>query len=154
MAGPAFADGLLYFDSGHSGSGVAVDTAGQGNVSATRTRWKGPSIPESLSSPIIVDKRLYRLTGAGYLCCWNLADGKEIYKQKLEGLTSTWASPIADPQGRIFLASAGKSLVVQAGPEFKLLSANDLGDPNHASPAVSNGKMFLVGTKFVFCVGR
>jgi hypothetical membrane protein len=35
-----------------------------------------------------------------------------------------------------------------------VLAVNDLGDANHASPAVANGKMFLVGTKNIFCVGN
>ncbi|MCA9268462.1 MAG: PQQ-binding-like beta-propeller repeat protein, partial [Planctomycetales bacterium] len=29
-----------------------------------------------------------------------------------------------------------------------------LGDPNHASPAVSGGKLFFVGTHNVYCVGK
>ncbi|HVR72990.1 MAG TPA: hypothetical protein VMT52_01605 [Planctomycetota bacterium] len=69
-------------------------------------------------------------------------------------LPSTWASPIADPSGRIFFASAGKSVVIEAGPGLKVLATNDLGDPNHASPAVAGGRMFLVGTKAVYCVGK
>ena len=31
---------------------------------------------------------------------------------------------------RIYCASGGKSYVVQAGPEFKILGTGDLGDPN------------------------
>jgi hypothetical protein len=33
-----------------------------------------------------------------------------------------------DPAGRIFFATAGKSYVVQAGPELKILATTDLGD--------------------------
>ena len=86
--------------------------------------------------------------------CWDAATGKEVYVNRLEGLSSGWASPVADPNGNLFFANAGKSCVVKAGREFKLLAVNDLGDGSHPSPAVAGGRMFLVGQKNVFCIGR
>ncbi len=44
--------------------------------------------------------------------------------------------------------------MVKAGPQFQLLATSDLGDGNHASPAVSDGSMFLVGMKQVYCIRR
>jgi hypothetical protein len=86
------------------------------------------------------------------LKCFQLADGKQVYAERLNGLSSTWASPIADATGRLYFASAGKSFVIQSGPEFKVLAENDLGDANHASPALAAGRIYLVGEKA--CVGR
>jgi hypothetical protein len=71
----------------------------------------------------------------------------------LDKLTSSWASPVADGAGRLYFATAGVSYVIQTGDDFKVLAINDLGDPNHASPAVANGKIFLVGTRQVYCIG-
>jgi hypothetical protein len=65
-----------------------------------------------------------------------------------------WASPIADPAGRLFFANGGKSYVIQTGPEFRVLAANDLGDGNHPSPAVAKGRMFLAGLKNLWCIGN
>jgi len=31
---------------------------------------------------------------------------------------------------------------------------SDLGDSNHASPAVANGRLFLVGAKNLHCIGK
>ena len=66
---------------------------------------------------------------------------------------TTWASPIADGDGRIYFASGGKSTVIQAGPTVEILAVNDLGDPNHASPAVSNGRLFIAGLKNLYAIG-
>ena len=52
------------------------------------------------------------------------------------------------------VAPAGKSYVVQAGPELKVLAVNDLDDGNHASPALAGGRMFLVGMKNLYCIGK
>jgi outer membrane protein assembly factor BamB len=151
-ASPAFGAGIVYFDNGRGGIGTAVDPTGTGDVSHTHIKWTTSRIPEGIGSPIIVGDYVYRLNAPGILHCWDAASGKEIYTHRLEGITTTWASPVADPAGRIFFASAGKSYVLQAGPEFKVLGVNDLSDPNHASPAVAGGRMFLEGTKSLFCI--
>lgn len=153
-ASPAFGSGIVYFDSGRGGKGVAVEPGGTGNVSATRIRWDGPNIPEAICSPIIVDSRVYRLHKPDILKCWDAATGKQIYSEKLSGISSTWASPVADGNGRIYFASAGKSYVIQSGPEFHVLAVNDLGDANHPSAAVAHGRLFLEGMKNIYCVGQ
>ena len=131
-----------------------MDPTGSGDVSKTHVRWTFNQVPEGLSSPIIVDKYVYRLHTPNILKCWELATGKLMYAERLEGISTTWASPIADPQGRLFFANAGKSYVIQTGPEYRLLAANYLGDGNHPSPAVADGRLFLVGMKNLYCIGN
>jgi outer membrane protein assembly factor BamB len=150
---PAFGAGIVYFDSGRGGPGTAVDPTGSGDVSKTHIKWTTPNIPEGLASPVIVGKYLYRLHSPAILKCFETETGKQVYSQRLEGLTTTWASPVVDPDGRMFFMSAGKSYVIQSGPEFKVLAVNDLGDANHPSAAVANGKIFLVGMNNIYCVG-
>ena len=153
-ASPAFGAGLVYFDSGRGGKGVAVDPTGEGNVSATHIRATGPNMSEAISSPIIVGPHVYRLHSPNVLKCWEAATGKLMYSERLADISTVWASPIADGNGRIYFANAGKSYVVQSGPEFRVLAVNDLGDGNHPSPAVAPGRLFLVGMKNVYCVGK
>jgi len=95
----------------------------------------------------------HRLRTPGFLQCWEMASGKKIYSERLKDISTNWASPIADPKGRLFFANAGKSYVVQAGPEYRILAINDLGDGNHPSPAAAKGKLFLVGMKNIYCIG-
>lgn len=153
-ASPAYGGGIIYLDSGRGGQGFAIDPTGAGDVSETHIRWTVNQVPEGISSPIIVGKHVYRLHTPGILKCWELATGQLIYAERLEGLSSTWASPIADANGRIYFANAGKSYVIESGPEFRILAVNDLGEGSHPSPAVANGKIFLVGTKNVFSIGK
>ena len=153
-ASPAFRDGLVYFDSGRGGPGVAVAPTGSGDVSATHVKWKISQVSSSLSSPIIVSGRLYRLQDNGVLKCRAMATGEEVYTERLNGLSTSWASPIVDPRGVIFFANAGTSCVVQAGEKFQILAVNELGDGNHCSPAAADGRLVLVGKQNVFCVGK
>ena len=151
---PAYGAGIVYFDGGRGGPGFAVDPTGSGDVSKTHIRWTLEHVPEGLASPIIVGDHVYRVYRPNNLKCLVAATGKEVYTQKMEGLYTTWASPIVDPAGRLFFATAGKSYVIQTGPEFRVLGTSDLGDGNHPSPAVAGGRMFLVGMKNVYAIGN
>lgn len=147
---PVFASGLVYADSGRGGPGVAVDPTGRGDVTKTHVKWKVKDLNESLSSAVVSGDFLYRLLGER-LRCYRLKTGEEVYEQKLEGADS-WASPVATADGLLYLATGGKTHIVRAGEKFELLATNDLGDPNHASPAVSEGRIYLKGEKFLWCV--
>jgi len=153
-ASPACGSGIVYFDSGRGGTGVAVDPTGEGEVSATHIRWKVEGLTEALGSPIIVGDLVFRLQAPRDLSCWQVSEGRQVYETRLDGLSTSWASPIADPEGRIFYANAGKSYVIRAGRSFEVLAVNDLRDGNHASPAVAGGRMFLVGMKDVYAIGK
>jgi outer membrane protein assembly factor BamB len=150
---PAYGSGLVYFDSGRGGPGTAVDPTGSGDVSKTHIRWTVGQVPEAIGSPIIVGEHVYRLHSPGIVKCWETATGKERYAERLAGLSSTWASPIADPNGRLYFANAGKSYVLQAGPEFRVLAVNDLEDGSHPSPAAARNRLYLLGQKNLYCVG-
>lgn len=151
---PAYGDGLVYFDSGRGGKGTCVDPAGTGDLSKTNIRWTIPYVAEGIGSPVIVGKYLYRLHSPGVLRCFEMATGKQVYSHRLEGISTTWASPVVDPEGRLFFANGGKSFVIQPGPEFKELATNDLHDPNHASAAAAQGKLFILGSDHLFCIER
>ena len=154
VASPAYSSGLVYFDSGRGGPGVAVDPTGTGDVSESHIRWTIDYIPEALSSPTIVGDHLYRLYRPDNLACRDAATGKLVYTEKLEGISTIWASPVADPAGRLFFANAGKSYVIQTGPKFRILATNDLGDGHHPSPAVAAGRIFLVGMNNIYCIAN
>jgi outer membrane protein assembly factor BamB len=87
------------------------------------------------------------------LRCIDLKTGKDVYTQRLEG-ASAWSSPIATADGMIYLASSRTSFVVKAGATFELVGTNPLEDPNHASAAISDGRIYLKGQKFIYCIGK
>jgi outer membrane protein assembly factor BamB len=153
VTSPVFSRGLVFTDSGRGGPGILVDASGKGDVSATHVKWKIDQIPEGLSSPAIMGDYLYRLHNPGVLKCVALGTGKEVYATRLNG-ASVAASPIVTPDGRLYLASAGKTFVVQSGPTFELLATNDLGEPTSSSAAASINRLYLKGQKHLFCVGE
>ena len=154
VCSPVTANGLVYADSGRGGPGLLVEPRGDGDLSRTAVKWRIGNIQEGLSSPVIAGDYLYRLHNPGVLKCINLSTGQEAFSRRVEG-ASISSSPIVTPEGRVYLASAGKTLVLQAGPTFELLATNDLGDPAPASAAIApGGKWVLKGRERLFCIGR
>jgi hypothetical protein len=82
-----------------------------------------------------------------------MATGAKLWDARLAGV-STSASPVVTPGGRIYFASAGRSYVIQAGPRLDVLADNDLGDAGPASPAAADGRLFLKGQRYLYCVGK
>ena len=148
---PVFGNGLVYIDTGRGGPAFAVDPTGTGDVTKTHLRWKLNQLPEGYGSPVVAGEYLYRLHSPETLKCIKMATGEVVYSERMPGI-ATACSPIVAGD-RLYLASAGKSYILKVGATPEILSVNDLGDPGSASPAVSGGKLFLKGRKWLFCVG-
>ncbi len=151
-ATPVLAGDRVYFDSGRGGLATLVAIPDSVVTFPVPSEWTA-TVPESLGSPVIVGDHIYRLHGNGVFICRSLKTGEKVYQERV-GANSAWASPIADAKGRIYLASAGKSVVVQAGAEFKVLANNDLDDQGHGSPAVADGWLLLLGRSKLWCIGE
>jgi len=152
--GPVYGGGLVYVDDGRGAPGMAVDPTGKGDVTATHIKWKyKESLPEGISTPLIVGDYIYRVTKPATVHCIELKTGKSMYEERIDGL-STWSSPVATPEGNVYFCNGGKSFVVKAGPTYELVATNDLGDANVGpSPAVAGGRIFIRGMMQLFCIG-
>jgi outer membrane protein assembly factor BamB len=156
QSSPVYGDGLLFADEGGGGQagGAVVDPTGAGDVSKTHVKWQVKFPAPAGSSGIAVGKHLYRACHNDILRSWEMAAGKLLYEERLAGVSPS-ASPIATPDGRIYFASSQRSYVIESGPEFKILATNNLDDgPGYPTPAVSNGRIFIKGKSYLWCIGK
>ncbi len=78
------------------------------------------------------------------------ATGQVHWTERLRG--EYRASPVL-ADGRIyFLNMDGLCTVIQASDQFRLLAENPLDDRTLASPAVSNGRIFIRGHDALYCI--
>ena len=117
---------------------------------AWSTKRGGPYIP----TPVVYRDQLYVLLNNGVLAAYTVADGKQIYQERLGGTGGSFsASPIA-ADGKLYLASEdGDVFVVKAGPKYELLAKNAIGEVIMATPAVSEGLLIVRGLTHVFAIG-
>jgi outer membrane protein assembly factor BamB len=65
-----------------------------------------------------------------------------------------YASPIA-ADGLIFvLDTEGGLTVVKAGRDWTALATNELGESCWATPAISDGRLYVRSDKSIFCFGK
>ena len=107
--------------------------------------------PDSCS-PVVWAELLFTVTDDGIARCFDAATGNLKWKERLKGQYK--ASPVA-ADGRVFFLSIdGLCTVASASPRFDKLVENKLDDETIASPAISDGKIFIRGAKTLYCIGR
>jgi outer membrane protein assembly factor BamB len=133
--------------------GASGDITPKGDETATAsiawsTKRGGPYIP----TPIIYGDYLYVLQNAGILAAHNVRTGERLYQERVAGGGSFSASLVA-ADGKLYLSSEdGDVFVVKAGPKYELLSTNRVGQVLMATPAISDGTIFIRGLTDVIAI--
>jgi len=150
---PVLGDGVLFASSGFEKTTLrAVKLGGaKGDVTATHIAWEQKKGVPTQPSPIYVQGRLYAITDGGVATCYNPADGEILWQERVGGNHS--ASPVfAD--GKIhFLSETGDTTIIEAGPQFKVLARNALGEKCQASMAVSGRRLYIRTDKHLYAIG-
>jgi len=153
---PFSGHGLLYIASGYVGDKkrplFAVRPGAQGDITLAAGQssneyiaWSHPQGGPYNPSPILYGDYLYVLYDRGLLGCYDAHTGKEIYAARriASGANAFTVSPWAN-DGKLFcLSEDGDTFVIQAGPEFKLLATNKLGEMCMATPATLRSSLII-----------
>ncbi|MYA80627.1 MAG: hypothetical protein F4X39_08890 [Acidobacteriia bacterium] len=81
--------------------------------------------------------------------------GKLLKQGRLQDAIDPYsASPVA-ADGKIYLASeSGKVSVVRPGADWEVMTVNDLEEEIFATPALSDGKIFVRTAQGLYCFGK
>jgi outer membrane protein assembly factor BamB len=137
-------------------AGAAGDiTLAEGQGASPSVAWSKRARGSYMPTPLIYGPHLYVLSNQGVLDCYDLRTGAEVYRERLPHQGGGFsASPVAS-DGRLYLsAEDGDVFVVRAGPKFELLATNPLGELLMATPAISEGMMYVRAQHHVFAIGR
>ena len=97
-----------------------------------------------MQTPLIYEGRLYSCQIDGVLSCFEATTGKLLYKERLgtggEGFS---ASPVACEGKLYFTSEQGNIFVVKPGAEFTVLATNRMGEACMATPAISDGVLYV-----------
>ena len=146
-----------------SGNGIVVVSAGYPDKYAWAFKAGGDGKPlweyskgtAYVPSPIFYGDYVYLVTDKGLITCLEAKTGAVRYEGKRPGPGGQFAgSPVAY-DGKILLTSEdGETHVIQAGPEFAVLRTNSVGEAVLASPAISNGMIFIRGRDHLFAIAQ
>lgn len=149
---PVFAHGLVFVSAGQLRSDLlAIRPDGSGDVTDTHVAWRASKGAPLAPALVVLSDELYAVNNAGIATCWDARTGRVHWQERIGGPHS--ASPIAGAGRLYFLAEDGTTRVVPAGREFSLLATNPLGEPAFASPAATEGALFLRTTRHLYRLG-
>ena len=147
--------GLLYLNAGRGRALFAIRPGAAGDISLKEGQtanefvvWSQPRGGTYLPTHVAYDGGIYALTETGILTRFDAKTGEQTYKTRLGEAAQTFftTSPWAY-NGKLFcLDEEGKTFVVAAGKEFKLLHVNALDEMAQATPALV-GERLLIRTE-------
>ena len=160
-------------DTNEMGLIAAIDATGKGALTKTNVKWSVNGIRGGYSSPIIDGDRLYLIDDSANVFAFDINTGKQLWKHTIGTLQR--ASPVL-ADGKLYVGTEnGKFFILKPGPtgcevldedelepgvsnvELKTAEGDDLIAANEqilASVAVSRGRVYLVSTKAIYCIGK
>ena len=139
---PVAGHGLIFYPTGFdSPQLLAARPDGAGDVSATHVVWRFARGVPNKPSILLVGDLIFMINDVGIASCVDAKTGELVWQSRIGGTFS--ASPI-HAAGRIYMFDEdGKTTVLEAGREFKILAQNQLDNGFMASPAVAGRALFL-----------
>ncbi|MCA9185452.1 MAG: PQQ-binding-like beta-propeller repeat protein [Pirellulaceae bacterium] len=167
-------DGVVYVMGGRGNSAVAVKLGGKGDL-ADNVLWEGQAAGR-FGTPVLYEGHIYVVNG-GVVSCHKADSGQRVFQERLAtaaqqdapgggggrrggggfGRGQDYASPVV-AGGKVYITTkTGNIHVIEAKPEFQQLATNDMTFDTSgfdATPAVSNGQLFLRSNSTLYCIGE
>jgi outer membrane protein assembly factor BamB len=151
---PLIAGDIIIAMSGYGGPALAVKSGGSGDVTVTHRLWHHsmPKPPQRVGSGVVVDGHIFILNEPGIAWCLDPKTGEKKWEQRLDGGVS-WSS-MTHVAGRLYINNtAGTTFVLEPNPtECKILAENVIRETTRASPAYSNGQIFIRTYENLYCI--
>ena len=105
-----------------------------------------------VGSGVVVNGHIYILNEPGIAWCLDSRTGEKKWEQRL-GTNKSWCSMV-HVDGRLYISNkAGVTFVLEPNTtSLNVLAQNDLGEQIEASPAISNGQIFIRTHQHLYCI--
>jgi len=142
------------------GSLSSVKAGATGNITAdsltltsSGVEWYRPDAGTGNPSPVLYNGLIYLLASNGKnLSCIDAVSGKTIYSQKLEKVSTCWATPWVYKDNLYITDERGSTLIVKTGNQFEVVSQNRIKDRFWASAALGYDAYVFKGVNKVYCI--
>lgn len=132
---------------------LAVRGGGQGDVTKTHLLWKHKTKnTDHIVSPFVSDNRMFLVKEGGISTVFNTTTGEPARATKRIGRGGSYfASPVFG-DGKIYLTSEnGNVTVLKNAADYEELALNDVGESIIATPAISDGRLYIRTRTQLFC---
>lgn len=150
VASPVVAGDYIFASCGAGGGGresvvVQAPPGAEKATEAYRITRQLPYVPTGLG----IEGRLYLMSDGGVGTCYEAKTGQLLWRERVLG--KCFASLIAVDDRIYAFGRDGDYKVYRAAPQFELLGQGEFTAGIHATPAVSDGKLFVRTDEKIFC---
>jgi outer membrane protein assembly factor BamB len=145
-------------DSNEMGMMVAVDAGAKGELKKEQIKWRTYGWQGGFSSPVIDGDRMYQLDNSANLAAFDVNNGKQLWVKTLGTIQK--ASPVL-ADGKLYVGTEnGKFYILKpTATGCEILDQDQLGtealpEAIIASPAISNGRVYVVSDSNLYAIGK
>lgn len=158
---PFVANDLIYVTNGYRFIQpiYAIKPGGSGDLTLAKDQTKSDFIAWStqrggpyMPTPVVYGDLFYTTNNQGVLTVYKAATGERMYQNRLGEGGAYSASVIAGDGKVYFFSEDGDVYVVKAGEKYELLAKNPVGEVLMATPALSDGILFIRGLKSMIAI--
>ncbi len=152
---------------------IAIRPDGRGNVTDSHVVWHTTKGCSYVPSPIVagaidgnagqdsgtegkaaaneaVKRYFLVVSDVGIASCFEAASGQRCWMKRIG---PHYSASLVEAEGLVhFLSDEGITTVVRPGPEFDVVAENPLGENCYASPAISEGRIYIRAEKHLYCI--
>lgn len=143
---------LLFLTCGfpeHHVMGIRPD--GQGNVTATHIAWRTNKGAAYVPSPVSCGDYFLVVSDSGIAHCFAAKSGEILWEERIK---EHHASQVTAEGLAWFINDFGTMRVIKPGASYELKAESEIGEKVFASPAMSNGQLFIRGATKLICLGK
>lgn len=154
---PIIYDNKVYIANGQDpehGEGVGhlycIDATKRGDLTTAGVVWHFDKIRRSISTGALHQGLLYYPDFSGFLHCIDAKTGKELWQHDM--FAAIWGSPLV-ADGKVYLGDEdGDVVILEAGPEKKLIAEVNMGSSVYSSPVPANGALFIMNRNQIWAI--
>jgi outer membrane protein assembly factor BamB len=143
---PAFWDGLVYAANEYSRL-VAVKPGPSPSIV-----WENDEYLPEAPSPVASDGLLILATSYGVLVCYDAKTGAKYWEREFS--QGFYSSPVIADKKIYVTDISGKTHILKLSKTADLIGEPMLGERVYATPAFSEGRIYLRGEKYLYCIGQ
>jgi outer membrane protein assembly factor BamB len=152
---PVFAGDICVQVGGFGGPSMGFRAGGRGNITEQARLWRVEKNPQSIGSGVFANGHLFIPDAAdGAIRCLDPRTGEEQWRRKAAA-PAYWGS-IVMAAGRLLVTNQeGETTVFAPNPEeYEELARNDLAEASNATPAISDGEIFIRTAAALYCIAE
>jgi len=141
----AYSDGMVYVTNEYAVL-AAIKPGSQPEII-----WETNEYLPEVASPVVDNGMVFIATSYGVIVCYDAANGEILWEYECDD--GIYASPMIADNKVYFLDMGGKMHIFSKDKDMTLLGEPELGEGSVSTPSFSDGRIYIRGDKFLYCIG-